>query len=217
MPSATLTMPSVTTRWPGRSPCNDLDPPADPRAGADRPAARAALAVDDEDEALVALADHRQLGHRQADARRVLDADVEHHAGPQQPVRIGQPRAHRHRARIGIDDRVDRVDDAVERPVGIGGGARLDRSGPARIAASIVSGTVKSSLIVLMSLIVAISVPWLAIAPTEMLRKLHPAREGRADHPVADLRLRPPAPGRARRRRRRPGCRNWSGWRSRDS
>ena len=31
--------------------------------------------------------------------------------------------------------------------------------------------------------------PWLAIAPTEMVRSDDPAREGRADHPVADLRL----------------------------
>ena len=35
----------------------------------------------------------------------------------------------------------------------------------------------------------AISVPWPAIAPTEMLRRRDPAGEGRADHAVADLRL----------------------------
>ena len=46
MPSVTLTTPSVTTRWPGRRPCDDLDPAAErerrcgPRCGARGPARR---------------------------------------------------------------------------------------------------------------------------------------------------------------------------------
>ena len=43
MPSETLTTPSVTTRWPGPQPLDDLDPAARRDAGADRGAAGAAL------------------------------------------------------------------------------------------------------------------------------------------------------------------------------
>ena len=114
---------------------------------------------------------------------------------------LGRQRADHHRA--GVADR------SPGRWCGSGRGtAGRDRrrsaprsAGRAGAPRSIVSGTVKSSLIVLTSLIVAISVPWLAIAPTEMFRSDDPAREGRADHPLADLgadrlRLRPRRRGR---------------------
>ena len=111
----------------GPEPFDDLDPAGEPGAGADRYPLGPAPVVDDVDEAALALADHGQLGHGQSETRLVLDDDVHHHSGAEQPVGIGQSRADGDGAGVGIDDRVDGVDRASERPVGISGGAGLDR------------------------------------------------------------------------------------------
>ena len=79
---------------------------------------------------------------------------------------------------------------------------------PGRIAASIVSGTGKSSLIVEMSLIVAISVPWLDHrARPRWCEARHSRRRARVIT-RSPIEARASAPGRARRRPRRPGRRD---------
>ena len=149
----------------------------------------AVLRVEDEDVALSPSPTTASSGSDSAVRGALSIATLSSMPGCSRRSRIGQPGAHRHRAGVGIDHRVDRRDDAAERLVGIGFGARLDRLALAERR----QHRLRHGEIELDRRDVADRGDRRALADDRADRDVaqgDPAGEGRADHPVADRRLR---------------------------